>query len=142
MYLIEFAKKEMDIAWPESEEMQDMVKENVLELIKVFNEQGHSGFSAPYVLRVFDKLAHFKPLSPLTGEDSEWMDAGNNMYQNIRCSAVFKEGKDGDAYWLDGNIFRDQNGCTFTNQNSIVKVVFPWVMPESNIVDVFTKDSE
>ena len=140
MSMVDFAKEEMNIAWPESDEMQDMVKENVLELMSVFQKQGHSGFSAPYVLNVFNKLAMHKPITPLTGDDSEWSDVGNDMYQNNRCSAVFKDGKDGDAYWINGNIFRDQNGCTFTNEHSRVKVVFPWVMPESKIIDVFIKE--
>ena len=140
MSIVDFAKKEMNIAWPEPDEMQDMVKENVLELMSVFQKQGHSGFSAPYVLNIFNKLAMYKPIAPLTGEDSEWNYVGNDMYQNNRCSAVFKDGKDGDAYWLDGNIFRDKDGCTFTNEYSHVTVVFPWAMPESQIIDVFFKE--
>ena len=140
MSMVDFAKEEMNIAWPESDEMQDMVKENVLELMSVFQKQGHSGFSAPYVLNIFNKLAMNKPITPLTGEDSEWNDVGNDMYQNNRCSTVFKNGKDGDAYWLDGNIFRDKDGRTFTNKYSRVKVVFPWVMPESKIIDVFFEE--
>ena len=140
MSLVEFAKSEMNRMWPEADEMQDMVKSNVIELLEVFEKQGHSGFSAPYVLNVFHKLAMFKPIGQLTGEDSEWAEVGNGIYQNKRCTAVFKEGKDGCAYWLDGNIFRDQNGCTFTNEYSRVKVVFPWVMPEPKIIDVFFKE--
>lgn len=140
MSVVEFAKSEMNRMWLEADEIQDMVKSNVIELLEVFEKQGHSGFSAPYVLNVFNKLAMFKPIVQLTGEDSEWADVGNGMYQNNRCPAVFKDGKDGDAYWLDGNIFRDQNGCTFTNEHSRVKVVFPWVMPESKIIDVFIKE--
>ena len=140
MSLVEFAKSEMNRMWPEADEMQDMVKSNVIELLEVFEKQGHSGFSAPYVLNVFHKLAMFKPIGQLTGEDSEWAEVGNGIYQNKRCTAVFKEGKDGCAYWLDGNIFRDQNECTFTNEYSRVKVMFPWVMPEPKIIDVFFKE--
>lgn len=140
MGLLEHAKKEMERMWPESEEMQDMAKANVLELMEIFSKQGHSGNSAPYVLGLFQRLASFKPLGQLTGEGSEWMEVGDNMYQNIRCGTVFKEGKNGEAYWLDGNIFRDQNGCTFTNQYSRVKVEFPWSMPESKVIDVFVQE--
>lgn len=116
MSLITHAKKEMERMWPEPDDMQDMVKANVLELLEVFEKQGHSGSSAPYV------LANFKPLGRLTGE---WMEVGDNVYQNIRCGAVFKEGK---------------NGCTFTNGYSRVKVEFPWTMPESKVIDVFVKE--
>ena len=140
MSLIAHAKKEMERMWPEPDDMQDMVKANVLELLEVFSNQGHSGSSAPYVLGLLQRLADFKPLGQLTGEDSEWMEVFPNTYQNIRCSSVFKKGKDGQAYWLDGNIFRDQNGATFTNEYSRVKVEFPWTMPESKVIDVFVKE--
>ena len=70
MSLITHAKKEMERMWPEPDDMQDMVKANVLELLEVFEKQGHSGSSAPYVLGLFQQLANFK----LTGEDDEWMD--------------------------------------------------------------------
>lgn len=140
MSLITHAKKEMKRMWPEPDDMQDMAKENVLELLEVFEKQGHSGSSAPYVLGLFQRLADFKPLGQLTGEDDEWMEVSPNTYQNIRCSSVFKEGKNGTAYWLDGNIFRDQNGATFTNQYSRVKVDFPWSPPESKVIDVFVQE--
>ena len=140
MSLIAHAKKEMERMWPEPDDMQDMVKANVLELLEVFGNQGHSGHSAPYILDIFRQLADFKPLGQLTGEDDEWMEVGPNIYQNIRCYSVCKKGKNGTAYWLDGNIFRDQNGCTFTNGYSRVKVEFPWTMPESKVIDVFVQE--
>ena len=93
MSLITHAKKEMERMWPEPDDMQDMVKANVLELLEVFGNQGHSGSSAPYVLGLFQRLADFKPLGQLTGEDDEWMEVGPNTYKNIRCSSVFKKGK-------------------------------------------------
>lgn len=140
MSLITHAKKEMERMWPEPDVMQAMVKTNVLELLKVFEKQGHSGSSAPYVLGLFRQLASHKPLGQLTGEDSEWIEVSSDVYQNIRCGAVFKEGKNGQAYWLDGNIFRDQNGRTFTNQYSRVKVDFPWSPPESKVIEVFVEE--
>jgi hypothetical protein len=136
MSLISHAEKEMQLAWPDAEPMQDMIKANVLELLKVFADQGHSGMSAPYVLGVFEKLARFKPLTPLTGEDSEWMEVGDGVFQNIRCGEVFKEGKDGEAYWIGGKIFRQPSGCCYTGKDSRVPIVFPWAKTEPEIIDV------
>lgn len=136
MGLITHAEKEMALAWPEADEMQDMVKKDVLQLIEVFAKQGHSGFSAPYVLAVFYKLAKYEPLGPLTGADAEWTEASEGVFQNSRCSEVFKNGKDGEAYWVNGKIFREPNGCTYTNKDSNVPVVFPWTKPEPEVVDV------
>ena len=136
MSLLSYAEREMQLAWPDAEPMQDMVKANVLELLKAFADQGHSGMSAPYVIGVFEKLAKFEPLTPLTGEDAEWMEVGEGIFQNIRYGSVFKEGKDGEAYWIDGRIFRDADGCCYTNKDSRVPVAFPWVKPEPEIVDI------
>jgi len=47
------------------------------------------------------KLIGGKPLSPLIGDDDEWIEhdyGGPVTYQNKRCSTVFKDVKDGPAY--------------------------------------------
>ena len=84
-------------------EGQSMVYDDVVELLEVFHRQGHSGSSAPYVMRLFSRVAMFKPLSPLTGEDDEWNEISRNElaieYQNKRKSSVFKQLKD------DGTVF-------------------------------------
>lgn len=60
------------------------------------------------------KLFLFEPLSPITGVDEEWGDVrefndGKTWYQNKRCSAIFKDEKDGKSYYIDAIIKRDQN---------------------------------
>jgi hypothetical protein len=64
---------------------------------------------------MFEKLAAFKPLTPLTGEDDEWEEIGDGELQNKRNSAVFKE-KDTGAYYLDAIVWRDEQDCTFTGR--------------------------
>lgn len=108
------------------------IMENLFELLEVFDKQGHSGSSAPMVAGMFKKLALFEPLAPLTGKDDEWMEVADNCWQNIRCSHVFK-GADGRAYDIDGIIFRDEDGSTYTNIESRVYVAFPYT-PERQYV--------
>ena len=130
--LIDYATEELKrIGMIDSgEPYNDLATKCILDLIKLFSEQGHSGFSAPYVARMFYRLSMFKPLSPLTGEDDEWNDIGNGQLQNKRYSAVFK-GKDGTAYNIDGKIFSNDNGETwFTNKDSIVNITFPYTVPK------------
>ena len=140
--LIDHAKEEFKLlGWPGDCEMQQMVCDNVLELMEVFSKQGHSGSSAPYIIDLFKKLAMFKIIAPLTGEDDEWCDVsdmcdGNETYQNKRCSAVFKDGKNGKAYWIDGKIFRDPDGCCYTSRDSRVDIEFPWRQCEPEYVEV------
>lgn len=82
--------------------MTRLARKHVLQLIKVFSEQGHSGFSAPRILNLFKTLASFETLSPLKGTVDEWNDvsefSGETLFQNKRNSAVFKRG-DGTAYF-------------------------------------------
>lgn len=113
------------------------IQENVLELIRVFSKQGHSGFSAPYCVEAFSKLAMHEPLVPLSGNDDEWNEVGDGVLQNNRCSHVFKQADrfNGQAYDLNGRVFREQNGACYTNSESLVPVIFPYT-PTIEYVDV------
>ena len=123
----------------QTDEIDLWMQANVLELIKVFGSQGHSGFSAPYCIDLFSRLARFEVLSPLTGEDNEWTDTSmygcpETSWQNNRCSAVFKNDK-GECYYIDGKVFREPNGSCYTNGDSIVPVTFPFT-PKTEYIDV------
>jgi hypothetical protein len=134
-----FAKQELKaLGYIPLEESQEdgpnkWIQENLMELLSVFKEQGHSGTSALYCVELFKKLALFEPLSPLQGTDDEWVDIGE-IYQNIRCSRVFKDKESGDAYDIKGKIFRDATGH-YINKNSKVYVTFPYT-PKSEIIDL------
>jgi hypothetical protein len=128
MSLAEYAKEELKLANFDKEDT-----EFVLDLIKKFAEYGHSGTSAPYFIHVFSRLASFKPIAPLTGEDSEWIDVtdqmerGMSVYQNKRCPIIFKEGE--SAYNIEGKVFHDSSGY-WTNRDSKVSIEFPYVVPD------------
>lgn len=120
------------------DEMQEAVCKHVLELLEVFNGEGHSGTSAPYTISLFKTLAEFKPIGALTGQDWEWHDVsesrGSPMWQNKRCGNVFKN-EDG-AYDIDGIVWWDwyadsetgkKSKSYFTNYQSRVPVTFPYI---------------
>lgn len=114
-----------------------MMGRSVMELVRLFAEQGHSGMSAGVCVSMFEQLARFKPLGPLTGTDDEWhlLDYdGDVTYQNKRCSHVFK-GADGRAYDSQGRVFRDPSGACYTSSGSRVYVEFPYT-PKVEYVDV------
>lgn len=110
---------------------------HVLDLLKVFSDEGHSGSTAPYTVNMFKTLSMFEPLVPLTGEDWEWtqIEFGPDMkYQNKRCSHVFK-GDDGRAYDSEGRIFYDwytdeetgeKRKSHYTCSDSRVFIEFPY----------------
>ena len=120
--LVRHARKELELVgmFDEDSDYGGMIGNSVMELIKVFAEQGHSGHSAGRVNALFHKLAAYQTICPLTGEDSEWNDVGgignDNTFQNNRNSAVFKQGKDGQAYYIDAIIWRTQEGMTYTGK--------------------------
>lgn len=143
--LYEYAKKELEriekgCKDEESLSMQQAIDKNILELINVFSNQHHSGFTATYVIDILQRLLHYKPLTPLTGEDDEWENVTSYGYdtptfQNKRCSAVFKD--DRGAYWVEGKIFSSDLGHTwYTNSDSCVPVTFPFNVPDKSEVVV------
>ena len=111
------------------------VQQNILDLLEVFSKQGHSGSSAPYVIGMFFKLASHEPITPLTGEDSEWEKIDFQTFQNVRCSRVFKNINTGAVYDVQGKIFEEPDGSRFANNNSIVDITFPYT-PNTVVVKV------
>ena len=142
MSMMEWAKRELDLAgFKESDDPDDidnLMRNDVLKLLEMFVKWDHSGFSANYAIKLFQTLANWKPLSPLTGESDEWTEVGPDVWQNKRASNVFK-GEDGRAYWNDGIVFWEwfttEEGepykSYFTSRDSRVFIdSFPWTMPE------------
>lgn len=119
------------------DDMQAAMNRGLLQLLAVFTMQGHSGFSASYATSALEKLMRFEPLGPLTGADDEWMDHGNGIFQNLRCGHVFKQPDrfNGQAYDLDGRVFREPSGACYTNWDSMVPITFPYT-PKREYVDV------
>jgi hypothetical protein len=143
MARMEWAEQELKLAGYDINDPEDgpnrWLAEGTLELLKVFSEQGHSGMSAPYAVALFEKLALWKPIAPLTGEDDEWNHVGESTWQNRRNSVVFK-GEDGQAYWIEGRVFWEwathpeiDDGKPFkshyTSRESRVNITFPWTQP-------------
>ena len=127
--LIKYAKDELRRITRIGDEYQERMNKDILELIKVISKQGHSGFSVNCVLDYFNRLARYKPLSPLTGEDDEWHEATSGLYQNKRYSAVFKD-KDGKAFNIEGKVFSDDGKSWFQSGQSRVEVTFPYTVPD------------
>jgi len=115
------------------DEMNEAMRKHILHMVQEFSKEGHSGFSAGYAANILSKLFMYKPLSPLQGTENEWMevymDKGVPVFQNKRCSHVFRE--NGQAYDSEGKIFWEwnQDGKTksyFTRRESRVNITFPY----------------
>lgn len=119
------------------DEMNRHMYGDLMTIINIFAGQGHSGGSAGYAIGVLSKLLNYEPLAPLTGDDDEWMDVtetiGRKAWMNKRCSRIIKE-EDGKCYDLEGRVFRDPDGSTWTNRDSWVEITFPYT-PKHEFVD-------
>ena len=135
MNLVNHARAELQTAgWLHPDSAYDgMLGKAALALIKLFAKQGHSGMSAELTTQLFEKLARFQPLTPLTGEDDEWNEPIPGIYQNRRCSHVFKE--NGSAYDQEGKVFRVPGGATYVGRGSRVPVTFPYT-PKTVFVEI------
>lgn len=141
MSLLSHAECELDLIGMKDGSDDDMniaMRKHILHMIKEFSEEGHSGFSAQYAISILSKLLKYEPLTPLTGDDSEWVDVsemnGNTLYQNKRCGRVFKD--DTGAWDIEGKVFWDwftdeETGekykSYYTGKESRVPVEFPYV---------------
>ena len=149
MGLVSYAEDELNrIGMTDDGDMNGMMRKHILHMVKEFADEGHSGYSAGYAIQCLKKLLNFKPLSPLTGEDDEWVEvtqiSGYPHYQNKRCSSVFKDGKDGEAYDIDGKVFWEwytdkETGepykSYYTSGESRVPVTFPYEVPNEPIYE-------
>jgi hypothetical protein len=81
----------------------------VMKLVKALESGGHSGGSHGMTLAIFDKVARFQTLSPLTDSPDEWMDVGEygkpegslGIWQSRRNPACFSNDGGKTYYDLD-----------------------------------------
>ena len=124
--MIEFAKWQLDkllekCTDEDSKTMQNMMNNDVLELLKVFSVQGHSGFSAPIAIRLFSKLANHKLITEVEDNPDDWDDNGQHKY----ITSIFKR-DDGTCYYMYGRLFAEPNSDNFFyNKASNVDITFP-----------------
>ena len=93
MSLVAHAKSELERAglFDEDSDYDGMLGKSVLELVEKFAEQGHSGMSASMTLSIFNQVASYKTLTPITTDPKEWMKVSEEepMWQNVRSSDCF-----------------------------------------------------
>lgn len=107
---------------PGGKEMQRIMNREVMELLKVFEEQGHSGFSASWAIRLFSKLAKYKLITEIEDNPEDWDENGQHKY----IPSIFKR-KDGTCYYLYGTYFAepDSDNFFYNGMCSKTDVTFP-----------------
>lgn len=99
--LVPHARRELERAglFREDSDYSGMLGDAVLDLVRVFAAQGHSGFSAHMAIDLFRRVASYDVLTPLTSDPSEWNEVGTDVWQNRRKSSCFSS--DGGKTWKD-----------------------------------------
>lgn len=102
--LFQHAKRELKLLV----EDEDFI-ESYLDIIRVFQAQGHSGVSASIFISTLLKLLNFENLTEITNDPTEWVEVGENLWQNAR----------------NGKLFSRDGGLTYTS-NDDYPVVEYW----------------
>lgn len=101
--LVQHAERELRAAglFNKDSDYNGMLGESVVELVKVFAAQGHSGYSAHCAIDLFKRVASYQLLSPMKHPKTtgEFMDVGNGLLQSTHKSSVFSD--DGGVRWYD-----------------------------------------
>ena len=119
-----FAKKELDIlAATVPDAIVTPFANEILSLCEAFGKSGQSGGSAPFTASAISKaVKHLmlqEPICPITGIEEEWadimgMNGGEKMWQNSRCSGLFKT-EDEKCSYVDAIVWKgEEEYDTFT----------------------------
>jgi len=110
------AKRELDVLRATTPDaiIAPFTKE-ILALCEAFGKSGQSGGSAPYTASAISQaVKHLmlqEPICPVTGIDEEWANVrevseeDEMMFQNTRCSALFKS-KSGKCWYINAIVWK------------------------------------
>lgn len=123
MSVIEQAKRELALINFGEEDSAVMI-----DILERFFDQWDSGGAVFAAMPVLARLISAQPLSPLTGDDSEWHDPMGDgiMLQNVRCGSVFKDWRmpDGDLATTAGEGVRLIHDIEASNP--MAPITFPY----------------
>ena len=104
---------------------QERMMNDILDLVIPLDEAKYNEDQLKVFRNCFIRVADYKPLSPLTGEESEWKDLGDQL-QNQRYFAVFWEKGEENAYDSAAIGFRHPNGGAYSSSGSHLPINFPY----------------
>ena len=135
----ETMKKLKDMLSKDSDGFQKLITNNIMEIHNLISD------TPVCVQKAIVNLLQDNPLTPLTGEEDEWVEdtyctddnAPYKVYFNKRCSRVSKyvmpDGIEICTYLYDRS-FSDNGGCTFftTGRFGRRQITFPFTIPEKS----------
>ena len=61
---------------------------------------------------------------------------GFKIYVHKRCDKVYKNERTGDITYLEGIIFINENGEQIVNQDSVIELKLPSMLPEPKFIQI------
>ena len=113
-------------------EYDSTIVDSLLAMLEASNVGEHSGSSWQFLLETFRRLASFKPLSPLTGDEDEWVEVAENLEQNRRYGSVFRRHKDNNCCFdIDAFVYGGDKNKTWGSNPEIRHIIkFPYSVPD------------
>lgn len=136
-------EKQGRVADPEMYEMQELMHDSVMHIIKAFCDCDFSGGVVSYALGLFNKLVNWDPINPITTNPDEWNDVtwdeetGIRTYQAKRCSRLFRDSDDPDniAHYIDGYVFDCDYHGSYTAGGGLNRKNHPIVVFLENLLE-------
>jgi hypothetical protein len=146
MSLVTHAETELRLAglFDKDSDYNGALGENVMELVRIFSAQGHSGCSAARVIQLFKKVAGYGVLTPIQDTEDSWGEVAEDLLQNKRDGRVFKNKKTGVAHYIDAIVWKTQKGSTWggtadgVSSSQTIKS-FPFI-PKTFTIDVIEEE--
>lgn len=144
MGMLEWARRETNLAKKDETDYGAMCYESAFKAFKSLCDDGHSGMSIRFTKDILDRLIDRKPLTPIENTDDIWeyvhdSENGAKVYQCSRMSSLFKDVlPDGTKIFDDINrvvVKIIKNGTTWSSGkaseliNDIYPITFPY-MPD------------
>lgn len=110
MGLIEHAEREMRRAglYEAGADYGGMIPEAVMKLVRALASEGHSGGSHALTMEIFNRVANYRTLTPITNDPGEWNDVsylgspdGLPIWQNRRDPSLFSNDGGKTYYSVD-----------------------------------------
>lgn len=108
---------------------------NILQVLDVVSNQGHSGFSFGYFFSILKRVMNYKPITPILNIDGEWEKSSfDNSFVHKRCSQIYKtfneETKEYEYFDTDGRYFINPDSSCYKSKESEIKITFPYSVPD------------
>ena len=100
--LLRHAEDEMRRAglYSKDADYDGMIPEAVMKMVKCLADEGHSGGSHALVMEIFNRVARFKTLGPLTSDPTEWMSVSE--YYGPDSPPTWQSRRQSSCFSLDG----------------------------------------